>query len=315
LPVSPVLAVLAGLAFGSAGFEVRAQVPYVPTPLDVVQRMLTMAKVSASDYLIDLGSGDGRVVREAARRYGARGLGVDLDPELVARSTELARQDGVADKVAFMAQDLFQTELGQATVVTMYLLPAVNMKLRPRLLGLAPGTRVVSHDFDLGDWQPDETDEIYSPEKFGGGNSKVYLWIVPADFSGRWQWRMDVAGQTLDYELRATQRFQNAEASVRVGGEPKKLEKLTLHGDAVSFTVVGEIKGSTVRQQFSGRIAGDTVQGTVILSGIRLQGVAEWSATRSERGFRSVREPAVTVASAARSILFFSGARAGAGAR
>ena len=311
-------AVASGLILGSVGIVARAQVPYVPTPLDVAQRMLTMAKVSASDYVIDLGSGDGRLVREAARRYGARGLGVDLDPELVARSTELARREGVADKVSFMVQDLFQTEIGDASVVTMYLLPAVNMKLRPRLLtSLKPGTRIVSHDFDLADWQPDETVEMYSAEKYGGtgGNSRLHLWIVPADLSGHWQWRLEVAGQDLDYELRATQQFQKVEATVRVGGQARKLEQLSLRGDAVSFTVVAEIKGSTVRQQFSGRITGDAIQGNVVLSGVRLQGIAEWSAARSERGFRSVREPVAPVAFGAQSVLINSAAPAGARAR
>jgi hypothetical protein len=143
----------------------------------------------ADDFLIDLGSGDGRLVREAALRFGARGMGIERDPELIERSTELARRQGVTDKVAFVKQDLFEADIGDASVLTMYLLPAVNMKLRPRLLAtLKPGTRIVSHDFDLGDWQADETAEFYSKLKYGesGGNSKVFLWIVPADVSGRW---------------------------------------------------------------------------------------------------------------------------------
>src|SRR5262245_37733452 len=146
-----------------------AQVPFVPTPPDVVERMLVMAKVTKTDYVIDLGSGDGRVVRLAAQKYGARGFGVDLDTELVGRSVSLARRDGVSDRVSFLAQDLFKTDISEATVLTMYLLPAVNMQLRPRLLTeLKPGTRVVSHDFDLGDWAADETANVYSKEKYGG---------------------------------------------------------------------------------------------------------------------------------------------------
>jgi SAM-dependent methyltransferase len=283
-----------GLAIGCVIGAARAQVPYVPTPMEVVERMLAMAKVGAADFVIDLGSGDGRVVREAARRYGARGLGVDLNAELVARSNALALADGVADKVSFIAQDLFETDISEATVLTMYLLPAVNMKLRPRLVtSLKPGTRIVSHDFDLGDWQPDEKAELYAKDKYGGsgGNSTVLLWIVPADVSGRWRWQLESAGQKLDYELRATQRFQQVDAVVHVDGQVKKLEQVSLRGDRLDFTVVDEIKGSTVRQRFSGRIAGDEIHGSVVLSGVRMQGLADWSAARSERGFRSAHGP------------------------
>lgn len=288
IAAAPVL--LLQLLAGTAWAQV---VPYVPTPLDVVERMLTMARVGANDYLIDLGSGDGRVVREAARRIGNRGMGVDHDPELVARSTELARRDGVGDKVSFVQQDLFETDIEPATVVTMYLLPAVNLKLRPKLLTvLKPGTRIVSHDFDMGDWAPDESAELYSKLKYGeaGGNSKVLLWIVPADVAGRWQWRMQIAGQNLDYDLRVVQRYQKLEGLVRVNGELKKLENFALRGDAVSFTVIGEVKGSTVHQRFDARVNGEAMAGSVTLSGPRMQGAADFSAERSERGLRPDRQ-------------------------
>jgi hypothetical protein len=276
-----------------AGAAAAQVVPYVPTPPDVVERMLTMARVGADDFLIDLGSGDGRLVREAARRTGARGMGVDLDPELVARSTELARRDGVSDKVTFVRQDLFQTEIGDATVVTMYLLPAVNLKLRPRLLAaLKPGTRVVSHDFDMGDWAPDERAEMYSQRKYGdaGGTSRIYLWVIPADVAGRWQWRLQVGGQNLDYELLASQRFQKVEGVLRAGGQERRLEQVELRGDAISFVVTADIKGAPVRQEFKGRVNGDAIEGSVALEGARLQGTAEWSAARSERGARPDRQ-------------------------
>lgn len=277
-------------------------VPYVPTPLDVVERMLAMAKVGPSDYLIDLGSGDGRVVREAARRLGARGMGVDLDPELVARSTELARREGIGDKVSFVRQDLFETDLSQASVVTMYLLPAVNLKLRPRLLAvLKPGTRIVSHDFDMGDWTPDAAAELYSDEKFGaGGSSQVFLWIMPADVAGRWQWRMQVGGRSYEYDLRAVQRYQKVDALVRVDGEVRKVENVRLNGDALSFTVVTDIKGSPVRQSFDARIAGDAMTGSVSTSGPRLHGAAEFAAERIERGLRADRQASATDSAADR---------------
>jgi hypothetical protein len=280
----------------------RAQVvPYVPTPIDVVERMLTLAKVSANDYLIDLGSGDGRLVRESARRIGNRGLGVEHDPELVARSAELARSDGVGGKVSFVQQDLFATDISPASVVTMYLLPAVNLKLRPRLLTLLkPGTRVVSHDFDMGDWAPDESVEAYSKLKYGesGGTSRIYLWIVPADLAGRWQWRMQIAGQNFDYDLRLTQRYQKLEGLMHINGAARKLESIALRGDAITFTVADEIKGGMVRQVFTGRVDGEVMAGSVALSGPRMQGAADFSAARDERGPRQDRQTESTGAAA-----------------
>jgi protein-L-isoaspartate O-methyltransferase len=262
-----------------------AQAPFVPTPPDVVQRMLTLAKTGPNDYVIDLGSGDGRIVREAARSFGARGFGVEHDPELVARSRELTRREGISDKVTFMAQDLFDTSLSDATVVTMYLFPEMNLKLRPRLLAqLRPGTRIVSHDFDMADWTPDETVKLYSKEKYGatGGESTIFLWYVPADVAGRWTWRLEIGGQPIDYELAAAQRFQRVDARLRVGGQDRPVENVRLQGDRISFTVVDEIKGSTVRQEFSGRASGDDIQGSVMLSGPRMQGAADWVAQRGQ---------------------------------
>src|SRR5688500_13358724 len=157
-------------------------VPYVQTPMEIVERMLRMAEVGKGDYLIDLGSGDGRIVIEAAKR-GARGLGVDLDPNLVKYANERAAQLGLAASARFETRDIFETDLSQATVVAFYLLPDFNAKLLPRLLKLKPGTRIVSHDGGIGDWPPDERLEMRAPEKpVGvGGISTVELWIVPAD--------------------------------------------------------------------------------------------------------------------------------------
>jgi SAM-dependent methyltransferase len=284
LPGARALAGLAMLTLACAA--ARAQVPFVPTPLEVVERMLSLAKVSADDYVVDLGSGDGRVVREAARSFGARGFGVEHDPELVARSQELARREGVADKVSFMSQDLFEAEIGDATVVTMYLLPAVNLKLRPRLLkSLRPGTRIVSHDFDMAEWAPDATAKLYAKDKYGaaGGESTVYLWYVPADVSGRWTWRLEYAGQAEDYELTASQRFQKVDAAVRSNGQARTVRDVQLQGDRLTFTVLTEVKGSSVRQTFSGRVRGDSIEGNVVLSGPRMQGATDWSAQRAGR--------------------------------
>jgi len=258
-------------------------VPFVPTPNDVADRMLSMAKVGQGDYVIDLGSGDGRIVRLAARRYGARGFGVDIDRELVDRSNELARRDGVADRASFMVRDLFETDVSDATVLTLYLLPETNLRLRPRLFAqLRPGTRVVAHDFDLGDWPADETVRMHSPDKYGGsgGDSTIRLWIVPANAAGRWQWRLTHAGQPVDYELDATQRFQSVSAAARVAGREARIEDAKLDGDRLTFTLIAEVRGALVRHAFDGRIQGDTIAGSVALSGPRIQGSAEWAAVR-----------------------------------
>lgn len=173
------------LAAGLQGAQAQVldtDVPFVVTPDNVTREMLRLAGVKASDYVIDLGSGDGRIVIVAARQFGARGLGVEIVPELVAKSRDNARRAGVADRVEFRVQDLFATDLSPATVITMYLLPEVNLQLRPRLLALKPGTRIVSHDWDMGDWKPDRVITVEAPDKPIGREkvSRLYLWTVPA---------------------------------------------------------------------------------------------------------------------------------------
>lgn len=186
-----------GLSVAAASEEV----PFVTTPDAVTTVMLELAAVGAADHVIDLGSGDGRIVITAARRHGASGLGVEIVPTLVAESRENARRAGVGDRVAFEAQDLFTTDLSRATVVTMYLLPDVNLQLRPRLLALAPGTRIVSHDWDLGDWTPERTVTVDRPDKALGRDkhSRVHLWTVPARVHGLW---CGDAGTSLQVEQR-----------------------------------------------------------------------------------------------------------------
>ena len=168
-----------------AASVVRAQageeVPFITSPDSVTLEMLRLANVGPGDHVIDLGSGDGRIVILAAKRFGATGLGVEIDPRLVQESRRNAREAGVADRVEFREQDLFETDLGKATVITMYLLPEVNLQLRPRLQALKPGTRIVSHDWDLGDWKPDQTSLVAVPDKQVGleKSSRVHLWVVP----------------------------------------------------------------------------------------------------------------------------------------
>jgi SAM-dependent methyltransferase len=179
----------AALALVAAPAEAaQDEVPFITTPDAVTLAMLQLAGVGPADRLVDLGSGDGRIVITAARRFGARGLGVEIVPDLVARSRENARQAGVADRAEFREQDLFTLDLAPFSVVTMYLLPQVNLQLRERLLALAPGTRIVSHDWDLGDWQPDRSLTLDVPDKAIGRERKstLHLWVVPARLAGWW---------------------------------------------------------------------------------------------------------------------------------
>lgn len=166
----------------------QEEVPFITTPDHVTLAMLEVAGVGPRDRLIDLGSGDGRIVITAARRFGASGLGVEIVPDLVAQSRANAIKAGVADRADFREQDLFATDLSPYTVITMYLLPDVNLLLRPKLLGLKPGTRVVSHDWDMGDWRPDRTLTIDVPDKAVGREkfSRLHLWVVPASVDGLW---------------------------------------------------------------------------------------------------------------------------------
>jgi SAM-dependent methyltransferase len=198
------------------------EVPFITSPDNVTLEMLQAARVGPSDHLIDLGSGDGRLVIVAAKRFGATGLGVDIVPDLVDKSLRTAREVGVADKVTFKVQDLFETDLRPATVITLYLLPDFNLKLRPTLLALKPGTRVVSHDWDMGDWKPDQTTVVPVPDKKVGleKSSKVHLWVVPARIEGLWCG----AGPLRDFSLRVNQHYQEVEATLTRGDRVREIQ-------------------------------------------------------------------------------------------
>ena len=277
------VAILTVLAAPNA-LALEPRVPYVPTPQEVVDRMLDMAKVGPHDYLIDLGSGDGRIVVTAARKHGTRGFGVDLNPTRIQEANDNARRAKVTDKVAFYQRDLFETDLDSATVITMYLLPQVNLELRPKLLKLKPGTRLVSHDFDMGDWQADSHVKVESKEKYGGsgGTSDVYFWVVPAAVAGAWQWELRASGkEQAAYELKLEQRYQAISGTISVGGGTAKITNARLRGDQIRFSFTASINGQPVRHEFNGRISGDSVTGSARLSGPRVQGQHDWHARRS----------------------------------
>jgi hypothetical protein len=275
---------LASTALASA-YAGEANVPYVPTPQVVVDRMLEIGKVGPQDYLIDLGSGDGRIVVTAAKKYGARGFGVDLNPTRISEANENARQAGVVNKVAFYQRDLYATDLSEATVITMYLLPRVNLELRPRILDLKPGTRVVSHDFSMGEWKPELHEELEAKDKYGGsgGRSDIYLWIVPAKVAGTWQSQLQIHGKPVPYEIALQQQFQTVSGSVRVGGRTAKIENAVLAGDQLTFEFTADIGDAPLKHQFTGRVDGANIVGTADLSGPKLQSRMDWSAMRTAR--------------------------------
>lgn len=256
-----------------------SDVPYVPTPVKVVDAMLGLGGVGPGDYLIDLGSGDGRISIRAATRFGTPGMGVDLDDNLVGVARAAARQQGVAGKVTFAARNLFDTDLSRATVITAYLLQSVNLRLRPALFEqLKPGTRIVTHDFDFGDWPPDQKITIDVPGKvYGPPRSDIMLWVIPANFAGIWQWSLPGAA---GYEMRLEQKFQMPVGAAMMQGQPLRLGEARIKGDAVTFTLAGgEQQGI---QRYTGRIDGNVITGEVVLrSGER---AVAWRAERIKTG-------------------------------
>ncbi|MBI4192919.1 MAG: class I SAM-dependent methyltransferase [Betaproteobacteria bacterium] len=263
-----------------------ADVPYVPTPQNVVDTMLEMALVNTDDYLIDLGSGDGRIVIAAAKRFGARGMGVELDMDLVFTANEEAKRQRVAGQITFLQGNLFDVDISKATVLTLYLFPRINLRLRPGILSrMRPGARVVSHDFDMGDWKPDLRREVAVPNKsYGPPASQIYLWYVPADVAGKWQWRLPVGGTTRLYVARVNQMFQELSGEALVDGGTATGHGATLRGDLITFTLTREFFGRKVRHEFSGRVEGNKVTGRVRISGANGETTLDWEATRVERG-------------------------------
>ena len=239
-------------------------VPYVETPAEVVAQMLALARPTRGDVLYDLGSGDGRIVIEAARRFGTRGVGVDLDPVRVEEATANARRRGVQDRVRFRQQDLFETDLRPASIVTLYLLPRVNLELRPKMFKqLRPGTRVVSHAFDMGDWKPDTTVAVRVSQ--GMGRAMVYAWTIPAKVAGRWTLTTP-EGRRVTLQLRQQfQRFTGPGVSGR------------LVGDRIDFTLAERVNGRTVARRFSGRVTGGGMSG-------RIAGGGAWRAAKAPSG-------------------------------
>jgi hypothetical protein len=234
-------------------------VVWVPTPQVLVDKMLDMAEVTPSDYVIDLGSGDGRTVITAAKR-GARALGIEYNPDMVELSAANAAKEGVSSRAKFMNADLFETDFSQATVVTMFLLPDINLKLRPKILEMKPGTRIVSNSFSMGDWEADAT---YTVEEGCTSWCTALFWIVPAKVEGKWRLGSG--------ELTLTQEFQMLHGTLASNGKSLPISEARMRGDQVTFSAGGAV--------YTGRLKAGTMAGTAQNGGSQ----TTWSAVRADK--------------------------------
>ncbi len=263
-------------------------VPFVPTPMEVVDEMLQLAGVKTGDVLYDLGCGDGRIVIEAAKRYGVKAVGIDIDPLRIAECNENAAKAGVAGQVRFLQQDLFEADFREATVVTMYLLTSVNLRLRPKLLAeLKPGTRLVSHSFAMDDWRPDKTTTV----RLSYDNDRgVHFWVVPANASGRWEWDLAADGAKRHFVFDAAQRFQELSGPVTADGEGVRVFELQLSGDRISFVLASPQNGPLGGIAYEGTVRGDTIVGTVRPRGDPKAPAAVWRAARDPKTVKPIAD-------------------------
>lgn len=267
------LAQTAAPAFTPSVGQEGKDVIWVPTPPELIQRMLTVARVTPRDYLVDLGAGDGRIAIAAAKR-GVRAMGIEYNPEMVDFANRAAKQAGVfgdgAGKATIVHGDIFEKDFSQATVVTMYLLTALNLRLRPKLLEMKPGTRLVAHQFGMGEWEPDETSYV--------DGRPAHLWIVPAKAAGTWSANLAGvgadAGKAASFVLQIDQTFQKVTGSATFGKLNTSLREAQLQGDVLRF-VLTDPEGR--RREFAGRITGDRLAGEVRGAGP----VQRWQAARS----------------------------------
>ena len=256
-------------------------VPYEPTPPEVVAKMLDMADVGSEDIVYDLGSGDGRIVIAAVRDYNAqRGVGIDIDPQRIKEANENAREANVTERVTFREGDIFEEDFSEATVITLYLWPTVNLRLRPRLLDeLSPGTRIVSHAHDMGDWKPDQHEVVKGFLR----SYNVYFWRIPANVTGTWQVQLNADGEHQDYTLELEQQFQTISGTLRDDSSQAFLSNARVAGETVTFTATPQGQEAW---RFTGTVKENTITGTL------KQGEAEhpWQAERDPTTRRSLEK-------------------------
>lgn len=286
--------------------EKKPEVPFVPTPDEVVEEMLKMAKVDKNDVLYDLGCGDGRIVITAASKFGCRGVGIDIDPNRIKESRENAIVAGVSDRVQFIQMDLFEADISEATVVTLYLLSEVNLRLRPKLFReLNPGTRIVSHEFSMGEWEADasssaKTEEGYWDEPIEDfwneftldywGMHTVYFWIIPGNVTGTWKLRIPEISIKNDFTLKLDQKFQQVKGKAFEGTSsiPLFIKDEKIKGNRLEFTIERKRRGQIESLHFEGIARGHTMQGTLKIEGASEEPEIKWKARRIPSSFRSI---------------------------
>jgi SAM-dependent methyltransferase len=258
----------ASVAFG------QYDVPFVPTDYAVVDSMLSAADVQTGERLYDLGCGDGRIVIRAAKSFGADAVGIDINPERIAESKANAEKEGVAGRVEFREQNLFEADFRDADVITMYLLSWVNLRLRPMFFrDLVPGTRLVSHAFTMGEWEPDRMIEVERQD--GYGISHVFYWVVPANVSGDWTY--DTGDNP--HALHINQQFQKLTATITVRGNTRELPDIAIEGDRIRFASVVKRDDGTTTYSYDGRVSGDIITG--IIHNSATGQTTQWEAKRT----------------------------------
>ena len=250
----------------------KLDAPFVRTPDYVIAEILHKTGVGKDDILYDLGSGDGRIVIEAARKTGCRAVGIEIDADLVDDSLLNAARAGVKDRVRFVVADIFTENLSEATVVTIYMSGDVNRRLRPKLLReLKPGVRIATYTFDMGEWKPDAVSTF--------GREDAYFWVVPANASGKWVWTEGKGKSGMRWEMELKQVFQEVSGQVSLNGRPFPLRDVKLKGDEIRFNLDGDAADRTSALVFTGRIRGNTIEGTI-------------AADKSHRAWKANRNPA-----------------------
>ena len=270
LPLAPLPACTEALAQMDSERSVKLDAPFVPTPNYVIAEILSKAGVGKDDILYDLGSGDGRIVIEAAKKTGCRAVGIEIDADLVGDSRLNAARAGVKDRVRFVVADIFQEDLSEATVVTIYMSGDVNRRLRPKLLReLKPGTRIATYTFDMGEWKPDDATNF--------GREDAYFWVVPANASGKWIWTEGKGRAKIRWEMELKQVFQEFSGQISRNGSPFPLRGGKIKGDEIRFSLDGNPADKPSTLVFTGRIRGNTIEGTITAETAH----RTWKATRN----------------------------------
>jgi SAM-dependent methyltransferase len=289
------------LSIGTAQYQ-KTDVPFVPTPDEVVMEMLKMANVDKDDVLYDLGCGDGRIVITAVKKFGCRGVGIDIDAQRIKESRENATKARITDKVKFIQEDLFKAEISEATVVTLYLLSEVNLRLRPKLFQeLRPGTRVVSHEFSMGKWEPDVSSSVKTEKApvidFWDQNLEDYwnthnvlFWIIPANVTGTWELTIPDISVPKTLTLKLNQEFQQVKGKAFEGTSeiPLSIENGKIKGDKLHFTLEKKLRGRTQSMHLEGTAKDHIMKGTMKIEGNPGREEIRWKAKRDVSTLRPI---------------------------